>query len=263
MIIDLSGKHALVTGSTKGIGYAIAKGLALAGAKVTVNGRSEDSTGAAVEKLRDESGDGEVAGVAADVGTAAGADRLAAAAGAVDILVNNAGVFENKPFFDIPDEDWQRMFDVNVMSAVRLSRALAPAMKDAGWGRILFVSSESAVNTPPEMVHYGFSKTAMLAVSRGLAEVLAGSGVTVNAILPGPTRTAGVERMLKEMGDGGEPTEADERRFIAENRPSSLIGRLAEPAEVANLAVYLASPQASATTGAALRVDGGVVQSIV
>ncbi len=263
MRIDLNGKRALVSGSTGGIGLAIAKGLAGAGAEVVVNGRGEERVREALAAIQAEHPDARLRGVAADLGTAAGAERLFAEVPEVDILVNNLGIFEPKGFFDIPDEDWQRFFEVNVMSAVRLSRHYAPGMAERGWGRVLFLSSESALQIPTEMVHYGMTKTALLAISRGLAETLAGSGVTVNAVLPGPTRSEGVADFFESLAqEKGVPVVDLERDFIRDNRPSSVIGRLASVEEVANMVVYLASPQASATTGASVRVDGGVLRSI-
>jgi NAD(P)-dependent dehydrogenase (short-subunit alcohol dehydrogenase family) len=263
MDLKLNGKRALVTGSTGGIGFAIAQGLAREGADVVVNGRSEAKVRDAVARLAAATG-GSVTGVAADLGGPEGAERLVKELGAVDILINNVGIFEPKPFLEISDADWLRFFETNVMSGVRLSRALLPAMLKRNWGRIIFISSESGVQIPPEMVHYGMTKTAQLAVSRGIAESVAGTGVTVNAVLPGPTRSEGVVEFLAKMAaDQGVELEGHERAFIKANRPSSLIQRFAEPEEVANVVVYLCGEPASATTGAALRVDGGVVRSIV
>lgn len=263
MKIDLSGKHAIVSGSTAGIGLAIALGLAQAGATVVVNGRTQARVDQALEQIRDKFPAARLQGIAADLGTQDGAALLFKEVPDTDILVNNLGIFEAKPFFETTDEEWQRFFDVNVMSAVRLSRHYAPDMAKRGWGRVLFLSSESGLQIPKEMVHYGMTKTALLAVSRGLAETMAGSGVTVNAVLPGPTRSEGVGDFFASLArDKGVAVETLERDFLTEHRPSSLIQRLATVEEVANMVVYLASMQASATTGAALRVDGGVVRSI-
>lgn len=258
MNIDLTGKRAIVTGSTAGIGFAIARGLAQSGAAVVVNGRAENSVAAAVEKLG-----GAATGIAADLGSGAGCERFVAAAGDADILVNNLGIFEPKPFAEIGDADWQRFFEVNVMSGVRLARHYLPRMMRKNWGRIVFISSESALNIPVEMIHYGTTKTAQLAISRGLAQTAAGTGVTVNAVLPGPTRSEGVGGFFAAMAkEAGKPVAQMERDFIAEHRPSSIIRRVASVEEVANMVVYVCSKEASATTGAALRVDGGVVATI-
>lgn len=263
MRIDLTGKTAIVTGSTAGIGYAIAKGLARAGAEVVVNGRTAVTVERAVAKLTKEVPHASIRGIAADVGTAAGCATLLAAQPSVDILVNNVGIYGPQDFFEIPDSEWTRFFEVNVMSGVRLSRAYLPGMMERNWGRVLFLSSESALNIPADLIHYGFTKTAVLAVSRGLAKRCSGSGVTINAILPGPTLSDGLESMLKEEQKiSGESMEKIAAAFVRKHRPSSIIQRAATVEEVANLVVYAASPQASATTGAALRVDGGVVETI-
>jgi NAD(P)-dependent dehydrogenase (short-subunit alcohol dehydrogenase family) len=264
MKIDLSGKTAVVTGSTVGIGFASAKGLAACGVAVVVNGRTQENVDRALASLKEAIPAAVARGVAADLGTAAGCDALVRAEPAADILVNNVGIFGPRDFYEIPDEEWMRFFEVNVMSGVRLSRAYLPGMLERDWGRIIFISSESGINIPPEMLHYGVTKTANLAVSRGLAKLAAGSGVTVNAVLPGPTLSEGVVEMLKdEVQKTGKPVEEVAREFVLKHRPSSIIRRPATPEEVANMVVYAASPQASATTGAALRVDGGVVESII
>ena len=263
MNIDLTDKHAIVTGSTSGNGFAIAQGLAQAGAAVIVNGRSQKTVDAARKRLDERVPRAIVDGIAADLSNAAGVAALVGHVRETDILVNNLGIFEPKPFESISDDDWQRFFDTNVMSGVRLSRHYVPSMVRRKWGRIVFISSESGLNIPVEMIHYGMTKTAQLAVSRGLAESVAGTGVTVNAVLPGPTRSEGVVEFFAKLAKERGMSEAEmEKQFIAKNRPTSLIKRLATVDEVANMVVYVCSPQASATTGAALRVDGGVVRSI-
>lgn len=263
MNIDLTGCTAVVTGSTGGIGLAIAVGLSSTGAKVVVTGRTQSRVDQAVELVRERSANPAVVGVAGDLSTSEGVLNLIEREPEADILVNNLGIFEPKPFFEISDEDWLHFFEVNVLSGVRLSRHYAQGMIQSGWGRIQFISSESALQIPSEMVHYGTTKTAQLAVARGLAETLSGSGVTVNAVLPGPTRSEGVSQFFGQIATAqGKSVQDIERDFIATHRPTSLIERLATPEEVANMCVYLASPQASATTGAAIRVDGGVVRSI-
>lgn len=263
MKIDLAGKTAIVTGSTAGIGFAIARGLAEVGATVIINGRSEQSVQKAMARLKESIPAARLKGAAADVATAAGCENLVRAVPTADILVNNAGIFGPQDFFEIPDAEWTRFFDVNVMSGVRLSRAYAPGMATRGWGRIVFISSESGLNIPVEMVHYGVTKTANLSVSRGLAKRMAGTGVTVNAVLPGPTLSEGVEEMLRDAAQkSGRSIEEEATAFVKAHRSTSIIQRAARPEEVANLVVYTCSPQASATTGAALRVDGGVVDTI-
>ncbi|MDT6964058.1 MULTISPECIES: SDR family oxidoreductase [unclassified Cupriavidus] len=264
MKIDLSGKTALVTGSTAGIGFATARGLAESGARVIVNGRSQASVDKAIDTLQSALPQADAIGFAGDLVDATVADALVKAHPDVDILVNNLGIFQPQDFFDIPDSEWSRFFEVNVLSGVRLSRAYAPGMVRRQWGRIVFVASESGINIPVEMIHYGFTKTAQLAVSRGLAKRLAGTGVTVNAVLPGPTLSEGVEAMLKdEIARTGKSAEAVAADFVKAHRSSSLIQRAASVDEVASMIVYACSRQASATTGAALRVDGGVVDTII
>ena len=263
MQIKLAGKIALVTGSTSGIGLAIAKGLAAAGAETIVNGRGQDKVDRVVADLKRALPDAKLRGVAGDVGDAAGCEALVRAVPAVDILINNAGIFEPKDFFAIPDSDWTKMMEVNVMSGVRLSRAYMPGMLKRDWGRIVFISSESGLQIPPEMIHYGVTKTAQLGLSRGLAELTAGTGVTVNSVLPGPTRSEGVETFLREMAKKeGTDVETMARNFVKQHRPTSLLQRFATIEEVANMVIYVASNEASATNGAALRVDGGVVRAI-
>jgi NAD(P)-dependent dehydrogenase (short-subunit alcohol dehydrogenase family) len=260
--IDLNGKTALVTGSTQGIGYAIAEGLASAGARVAVNGRTPERVDEAVAKLSESSG-GDVVGVAADVATEDGTAELLQQLPAVDILVNNLGIFGAVPAMEITDEVWRSYFEVNVLAAVRLIRSYLPGMVERGWGRALQIASDSALVIPEEMIHYGVSKTALLAVSRGFAKEAAGTGVTVNSVIAGPTHTAGVEDFVYELVDKDLPWDEAQREFMRKHRPQSLLQRLIEPAEIANMVTYLASPQASATTGGALRVDGGYVDSIV
>jgi NAD(P)-dependent dehydrogenase (short-subunit alcohol dehydrogenase family) len=263
MKIDLSGKTALVTGSTTGIGHAIAKGLAAAGATVTVNGRTQAKVDAAVASLTKAVPGARIRGVAADVSTVAGCKTVMMVLMEVDILINNAGIFEPKGFFDTPDEDWSRFFEVNVMSGVRLSRAYLPGMLKRNWGRIVFISSESALNIPKEMIHYGVSKTAQLSVSRGLAEMTRGTNVTVNSVLPGPTMSEGVETFVKSLARrNGQSVEEAASVFVKQFRPTSLLQRFASVEEIANMVVYVASKEASATNGAALRVEGGIVQTI-
>jgi NAD(P)-dependent dehydrogenase (short-subunit alcohol dehydrogenase family) len=260
MDLQLSDKFALVSGSTKGIGLAIATGLAREGAKVIVNGRSEKSVAEAFTKIRQTVPVAKLEGFVGDLSDAAIVDKLVKQFPAVDILVNNLGIFEPKPFEQIPDEDWRRFFEVNVLSGVRLSRSYLAGMKKKNWGRIIFISSESGIQTPVEMIHYGMTKTAQLAVSRGIAQTCAGTGVTVNSVLPGPTHSDGVDEFVKQLS-GGKPFAEFEKEFFTSIRPSSLLKRFATTEEVANLVVYICSTLSSATNGAALRVDGGVVQS--
>jgi NAD(P)-dependent dehydrogenase (short-subunit alcohol dehydrogenase family) len=263
MKIDLSGKTALVTGSTSGIGHAIAKGLASAGAAVVINGRTQSKVVAAVAAITKAAPGSKVAGVAADVSTAAGCQTLAETLPEVDILINNAGMFEPKGFFDIPDEDWVRFFDVNVMSGIRLSRAYMPGMLKRNWGRIIFIASESALMIPKEMIHYGVTKTAQLSVSRGLAELTRGTAVTVNSVLPGPTMSEGIETFVAELArQNGQPEADAASLFIKQHRPGSIIQRFARVEEIASMVVYVSSKEASATNGAALRVEGGLIPTI-
>ncbi len=258
MNIDLSGKTALVTGSTEGIGFGIAQGLARAGATVIVNGRTQAKVDAAVARIG-----GTARGVAADLGNAEGHDALVAAEPHADIVVSNLGIFQPADFFDVDDATWDRHWQINVMAGVRLARAYLPGMAAKGWGRFLLLASESGLNIPVEMIHYGVSKTADIALARGLAKRMAGTGVTVNSVLPGPTLSEGVEAMLEpERARTGKPIEDVAAAFVQEHRSGSLIRRAATVEEVANLVVYLASPLASATTGAAMRVDGGILDTL-
>lgn len=261
MDLKLKGRLALVSGSTAGIGHAIAAALAAEGARVIVNGRKQAAVDQAVASIRAGEG-GEVLGFAGDLATPEAAEALVAKFPGIEILVNNLGIFEPKPFEDIPDEDWARFFDVNVLSGVRLSRLVLPAMKRADWGRIIFVSSESALQIPAEMIHYGMTKTAQIAVARGLAESLAGTGITVNSVLPGPTKSRGVGDFVDALAKAdGKSFEDYEKEFFEKVRPTSLIKRFEAPEEIASLVAYVASPLSSGTTGAALRVDGGCAKS--
>jgi NAD(P)-dependent dehydrogenase (short-subunit alcohol dehydrogenase family) len=263
MKIDLSGKTALVTGSAAGIGLAIARGLAATGAEVIVNGRSQPKVDAAVASVQKAVAGSKVRGIAADVSTAAGCNALLAAQPEIDILVNNAGIFEPKNFFEIPDEDWTRFFEVNVMSGVRLSRGYMQGMLKRNWGRIVFISSESGLNIPTEMIHYGATKTAQLAIARGLALLTRGTSVTVNSVLPGPTMTEGVDTFVKDLAkQNGQSVEEAAANFVKQHRPTSLLQRFASVDEIANMVVYVSSKEASATNGAALRAEGGIVNTI-
>jgi NAD(P)-dependent dehydrogenase (short-subunit alcohol dehydrogenase family) len=264
MDLGLSGKRALVTGSTAGIGFAAAVALARAGAHVILNGRTPSRVDAAVAELRKAVPNAKVQGVAADVSGAAGCDKVFAAHPDVDVLVNNMGIFEPKPFDEITDADWTRFFEANVLSGVRFSRHYVRGMKARNWGRIVFVSSESGVQIPTEMIHYGVTKTAQIAVARGLAETLVGTNVTVNSVLPGPTASEGVGTFVTQLAASqGKDTATVEKEFFKTARPSSVLQRFATPEEVAAMITYVCSAQASATTGAALRVDGGVVRAIL
>ena len=261
MNLQLTDKLAVVSGSTAGIGRAIAEALLREGARVVVNGRLQASVDEAVATLRVDFG-ASVLSFAGNLSAAAAAEDLVQRFPDVEILVNNLGIFEPKAFEDIPDADWQRFFDVNVLSGVRLARLCLAGMKRRNWGRIIFISSESGVQIPAEMIHYGMTKAAQLAVSRGLAESVAGTAITVNSVLPGPTRSRGVEEFVGALArEQGTSFEEFETNFFSQVRPTSLIKRFATTDEVASLVAYVASPLASATTGAALRVDGGVVKS--
>jgi NAD(P)-dependent dehydrogenase (short-subunit alcohol dehydrogenase family) len=263
MNIDLTGKTALVSGSTAGIGFASAQGLAQAGARVIVNGRTQARVDEASAKIRSVCPQADLAGAPFDLSNAAGVDSLVARYPQVDVLVNNLGIFEPRPFLEIDDADWLRFFETNVLSGVRLSRAYLPGMLERDWGRIIFVSSESALNIPAEMVQYGVTKAAQLAVARGIAETVAGSNVTVNSVLPGPTKSEGVETFIERVASSRNVTPQEaEKEFFRDMRPSSLVKRFLSVDEIANLIVYIASPAASATTGASLRADGGVVRTI-
>ena len=264
MDLKLEGKQALVTGSTAGIGFAIAAALAKEGASVVVNGRTEQRVKAALKQLQPSGTRGKVEGLAANLGTAEGVQQAIARFPALDILVNNLGIFEVKPFEQISDDDWFRFFEINVLSGVRLSRHYLPGMKQRNWGRIVFISSESAVQIPAEMIHYGMTKTAQLAIARGLAETTVGTKVTVNTVLPGPTASEGVSKFVEQLAAEQQTDAASvEKGFFRGMRPTSLLQRFATPEEVAALVAFVCSPLSSATNGAALRADGGVVRSIL
>ena len=262
MDLELKGKTVLVTGSTAGIGFAAARTFAAEGAAVIINGRKQERVDAAIAEIQRVQRSANVSGVASDVSNAAGCAKLIEALPEVDVLVNNMGIFEPKPFEQIPDADWLRFFEANVMSGVRLSRHYLGGMRKKNWGRIIFVSSESAVQIPAEMIHYGMTKTAQVAIGRGIAETVAGTGITVNSVLPGPTRSEGFETFVAQMG-GGDDAAAFEAEFFKSIRPASLLKRFATIDEVASTIVYLCSPLASATNGAAIRADGGVVRAIL
>ena len=262
MDLQLRDKRALVTGSTAGIGLAIAEALAAEGATVFVNGRTQGRVDAAVKEIRTKSAKADVRGIAADLGTEEGCRHLAGLLPAVDVLVNNLGIFEPKPFEGIPDADWMRFFEVNVMSGVRLSRVYLPKMLAANWGRIVFISSESGVNIPKEMIHYGMTKTAQIAVARGLAETTRGTAVTVNSVLAGPTRSEGVETFIQQMSKSmGSDVVGVEKEFFNSVRPTSLLRRFETPEEIGNVVAFLSSPKASSINGSAVRAEGGIVQA--
>jgi NAD(P)-dependent dehydrogenase (short-subunit alcohol dehydrogenase family) len=264
MDLKLTGKLAFVTGSTAGIGLAIAKALAAENARVVVNGRTEARVARAVEEIRRQHPAAQVERFVADLSAASAADAAVKRFDAVDILINNLGSFEPKPFEKITDADWNGIIETNFMSGVRLSRGWLPKMKAAGWGRIIFISSESAVNIPVEMIHYGVTKTMQVALARGLAETTAGTGVTVNSVLAGPTRSEGAEKFLSDVARGKGVTQVEvEKDFFRAMRPASLLQRFASVDEVAALVTFVASPLSSATNGAALRVEGGVLRSIL
>jgi NAD(P)-dependent dehydrogenase (short-subunit alcohol dehydrogenase family) len=264
MDLQLEGKRALVTGSTAGIGFAIAKGLAKEGASVIVNGRSTKRVDEALTALNKTGVPGNLEGLAADLGAADGTRAAIDRFPEIDILVNNLGIFETKPFESITDADWLHIFEVNILSGVRLSRHYLPGMKRRNWGRIVFISSESGVQIPTEMIHYGMTKTAQLAIARGLAETTAGTNVTVNSVLPGPTASEGANNFVEKLARDQKTTRQEvEKQFFQNMRPTSLLKRMAEPDEIANLVTFVCSPLSSATNGAALRVDGGVVRSLL
>ena len=262
MDLQLNGKLALVSGSTAGIGFAIANALAREGARVIVNGRTDERVHGAMQRIRAHNPNAQLEPFPADLGGATGAERVLQRFPEVDVLVNNLGIFEPKPFEEISDAEWLRFFEVNVMSGVRLSRAYLPRMKSRNWGRIVFISSESGLQIPAEMIHYGVTKTAQIAVARGIAETCAGTGVTCNAVLPGPTASEGVNDFVGALAQqGGQTRDQVEKEFFEKARPSSLLKRFASPEEVAAMVVFICSPLSSATNGAAVRVDGGVVRS--
>ncbi|MFT3981637.1 MAG: SDR family oxidoreductase [Ferruginibacter sp.] len=264
MDLQLKGKKAFISGSTAGIGFATAARLLAEGAEVIINGRSNESVDKAVAELKATGSHYNISGIAADFSKAEDVNRLIAALPDIDILINNAGIFEPKAFAEIPDEDWFRFFEINVMSGIRLSRHFFPKMLEKNWGRIIFISSESGVFIPDEMIHYGMTKTAQIAVSRGMAELTKGSGVTVNAILPGPTRSKGVGGFIEDLAKAGNvSTDKVEEDFFKNMRPTSLIQRFASVEEVADTIAFYVSPLASATNGAAIRVEGGLIRSII
>lgn len=263
MIIDLKGRKAIVTGSTAGIGRAIAEGLARAGAAVVINGRGEERVSTALQEMRTLFPGADITGFAADLATAEGTTAFVTRASAADILVNNLGTARQKPFPELTDSDWRDMFEINVMSGIRMTRHYLPGMVQRGWGRVVFISSESALAIPKDMIDYGMTKTAQLAVSRGVAESVAETGVTVNAVIPGPTRSEILSGWMKAQAESeGITQQQAEQNFVKTMRPTSLLQRFTTTDEVANMVVYVCSEQASGTTGAALRVDGGVLRQI-
>ncbi len=264
MDLQLKGKSALITGSTAGIGFAIATGLAQEGVSVVLNGRTQTRLDQALARLREVAPQAQASGIAADLSSGPGMETLIQKLPEVDILVNNLGIFEAKAFEDLTDDDWRHFFDVNVLSGVRLSRHYLPQMKQRNWGRVVFISSEAGINIAPGMIHYSTTKTAQLALARGLAETTAGTGVTVNSILPGPTRSEGASVFLNRLAEQqGIDSKTVEKQFLQETYPFSLLQRFADPAEVAHLVTYICSPLSSATNGASLRVEGGVVRTLV
>ncbi len=264
MDLGLKGKTAVVSGSTAGIGFAIAAALATEGASVVLNGRTEARVAAAIEGVRRHARDAQVTGIAADLGTAAGVDTFLRRAPEADIVVNNLGIFEVKPFLEIPDADWLRFFEVNVLSGVRLARHYLAGMQRKNWGRIIFISSESAVHIPAEMIHYGMTKTAQVAVARGLAESLAGTGITVNSVLAGPTASEGATAFVEDVArQQGVTTAEVEKQFFERMRPTSLLKRFEKPEEVGAVVVFLAGEQGAVINGAAIRAEGGVVKAVL
>jgi NAD(P)-dependent dehydrogenase (short-subunit alcohol dehydrogenase family) len=264
MDLGIKGKIAVVTGSTAGIGFAIANTLAAEGAQVIVNGRTQARVDSALDKIRKSTQHADVRGIAADLSSAAGLQAFAKEAPGADILVNNLGIFEPKPFAEISDADWQRFFEVNVMSGVRLSRQYLPGMQRKNWGRIIFISSESGQQIPAEMIHYGMTKTAQIAIARGLAESVAGTRITVNSVLVGPTASEGVVTFVEDLAKQQGISKSEfEKTFFASVRPSSLLKRFETPEEVAAVVAFVASAQSATINGAAVRADGGVVRSIL
>jgi NAD(P)-dependent dehydrogenase (short-subunit alcohol dehydrogenase family) len=263
MELELTGKVAFVSGSTAGIGLAIARRLGLEGADIVINGRTEERVRIALAQIKKDVRNVDVRGIAADLGTAEGCAEVVRQLPQVDILVNNVGIFEPKPFGDISDQDWERFFAVNVMSGVRLSRAYFAGMKERNWGRIVFISSESGLQIPPEMIHYGMTKTAQIAIARGLAESCRGTNVTVNSVLPGPTASEGVSEFVSTLASQQQMSKEEfEKEFFRTARPTSILKRFIEPDEIANVVAFVCSPLASAINGASVRADGGVILSI-